>query len=128
MKALVASLCAALLLTASGVAWSDSPVAAEGSLQSAADRFSQMDGDHNGVVSWEEFTAAMPQMQRAAFDTIDWDKSGGISREEWNAFRSNHGNGAMGKGQGMPGASAGAPGSAPAQPMAKPGILPPSGK
>ena len=68
----------------------------------APDRFAQMDKDGNGQVDWEEFQAAIPGMKRPAFDTIDADKSGGISREEWDAFMKSH----MG-GQKMPPAGMG---------------------
>ena len=68
----------------------------------APDRFAQMDKDGNGQVDWEEFQAAIPGMKRPAFDTIDADKSGGISREEWDAFMKSH----MG-GQKMPPAGTG---------------------
>lgn len=57
----------------------------------AADRFAEMDRNADGQVNWEEFQAAVPGMKRAAFEQIDADKSGGISRAEWDAFRSGHG-------------------------------------
>ena len=64
----------------------------------APDRFGQMDKDGNGQVDWEEFQAAVPGMKRPAFDTIDADKSGGISRGEWDSFMKSH----MGGQKGMP--------------------------
>ena len=69
------------------------------------DRFGQMDKDGNGQVDWEEFQAAVPGMKRPAFDTIDADKSGGISRSEWDSFMKSH----MGGQKGMPPAGMGMP-------------------
>ena len=71
----------------------------------APDRFGQMDTDGNGQVDWEEFQAAVPGMKRPAFDTIDADKSGGISRGEWDSFMKSH----MGGQKGMPPAGMGMP-------------------
>jgi len=73
--------------------------------------FPSMDKDGNGLVSWEEFQAARPNMKRAAFDSIDTDKDGSISLEEWKAFRSSHGNR---QGMPMPGST---PGQMPHKPM-----------
>lgn len=58
-----------------------------------ADRFGKMDSNGDGKLVWEEFELALPQMRRPAFDSIDSDKSGDISRAEWEAFRTNHGAG-----------------------------------
>lgn len=57
----------------------------------AADRFTDMDKDKNDNVIWEEFEAAMPQMRKSAFESIDADKNGAISRAEWDAFQATHG-------------------------------------
>ena len=79
----------------------------------APDRFAQMDKDGDGQVDWKEFEAAIPGMKRPAFDTIDADKSGGISREEWESFMKNHMGGqkmppaGMGMGKTMPPAGMG---------------------
>lgn len=67
----------------------------------ADDKFSAMDKDGNGSVSWEEFSVAFPQMKKPAFDAIDTDKSGALSHEEWDAFRAHHGQGGKGMGSGM---------------------------
>ncbi len=56
------------------------------------DSFGRMDTDGNNLVSWEEFHAAVPSMKRAAFDTIDTNRDGAISLDEWQAFRASHGN------------------------------------
>lgn len=68
----------------------------------AADRFGELDSNGDGQIVWEEFQAGIPGMKRAAFEQIDTDKSGGISRAEWDAFRSGHGMGGMGAGMKMP--------------------------
>ena len=56
----------------------------------APDRFTAMDSDKDGALSWEEFSAASG-MKRAAFDAIDANKDGRISRDEWDGFIKNHG-------------------------------------
>lgn len=76
----------------------------------ADEKFSTMDTDKNGVVSWEEFQVGYPQMRKPAFDAIDADADGKITHEEWDTFRSRHGEGGKGMGgksmegmmQGMP--------------------------
>ena len=57
---------------------------------SADDRFGKMDSDGNGQVSWEEFSKTFPSMKKLAFETIDKDKSEGISHDEWHAFQAGH--------------------------------------
>ena len=78
---------------------------------SAPDRFAQMDKNNDGNVDWEEFQAAVPGMKRPAFDTIDADKSSGITRSEWDTFMKSHmgGQKAPGMGGGMPPAGMGMP-------------------
>ena len=118
-----------------------------------AARHAQMDADGNGLVSWEEFTAARPSLNRNAFDRIDANSDGGICINEWQAFSSGHGGAApapdMGKMMGamkgsMPSAKPqGAPGGmplimppaeapampkVPAMPGGMPLITPPAGK
>ena len=70
----------------------------------ADEKFTQMDKDGNGQVTWEEFQAVYPNMKRPAFEAVDTDKSNGISHEEWDAFRSGHAgaraSGGMGGGMG----------------------------
>lgn len=67
----------------------------------AETKFEAMDTDKNGALSWEEFSTALPGMQRAAYDTIDSDKKDGISNAEWDEFSKGHSKG-MGMGKGMP--------------------------
>ncbi|MEG1610548.1 MAG: calcium-binding protein, partial [Bilophila sp.] len=57
----------------------------------AADRFAEMDKDKNDKVTWEEFEAAMPQMRKSAFESIDTNKDNAITRAEWDTFRASHG-------------------------------------
>lgn len=76
----------------------------------ADDKFGTMDTDGNGVVSWEEFQKAYPQMRKPAFDAVDTDGDGSMTHDEWHGFRSRHGEGGKGMGgksmegmmQGMP--------------------------
>lgn len=49
----------------------------------AAKKFSQMDADKNGKVTWEEFRKTYPGLSQNVFDALDADKDGGISIEEW---------------------------------------------
>ena len=56
-----------------------------------AERFRQMDADHDGKLTWEELSTARPNLSRNAFDIIDADRNGGISLEEWQAFSAGHG-------------------------------------
>ena len=61
------------------------------------DKFTQMDANADGHVTWEEFQTARPSMKRAAFDAIDQNKDERLSREELQSFTASHGNR-----QGMP--------------------------
>lgn len=56
-----------------------------------AERFRQMDTDHDGNITWEELSAARPNLNRNAFDTIDGDHNGFINLDEWKAFSAGHG-------------------------------------
>lgn len=48
-----------------------------------AAEFSAVDTDQNGVLSWEEVAAAMPDTSEEAFRTADVDGSGDLSAEEY---------------------------------------------
>lgn len=92
---------------------------------SGTDRFTAMDINSDGRVVWEEFEKGMPQMRREAFSMIDLNKDDALTREEWDAFRQNHG-----MQQGKPGMSgmSGKPDmspEAPEAPAGKPLIQPP---
>ncbi len=98
----------------------------------AADRFGELDKNGDGQIVWEEFQAGIPGMKQAAFEQIDKDRSGGISRAEWEAFRSGHGMGGMGAaGMKMPpegnsgGSSAAMPMIRPPSQSGQPGAMPP---
>ena len=52
---------------------------------------SDRDGNNDGSLSFDEFSASQMKMLRAGFDMIDTDKDGKISTEEWNTFLSVHG-------------------------------------
>ena len=56
-----------------------------------AERFAAMDSSKDGKISWEEFSAARPNLNENAFNMIDASKDGGIDLEEWKAFSSGHG-------------------------------------
>jgi Ca2+-binding EF-hand superfamily protein len=43
--------------------------------------FDKMDANHDGKISFEEFTAPL----REAFDQLDKNHDGGIDRSEWEA-------------------------------------------
>jgi len=89
----------------------------------ANDRFTQMDANSDGFIVWEEFSAAMPNMKQRAFETIDTDRDGRLSRTEWSQFSSQHGmkkNGSI-----MPGMHPDGTGDKPAAPARKPLVTPP---
>ena len=56
-----------------------------------AERFDQMDTNHDKSLSWEELSAARPNLSRNAFDIIDTSRNGTISLDEWKAFSAGHG-------------------------------------
>ncbi len=56
-----------------------------------AERFRQMDTDHDGRLTWEELSAARPNLSRNAFDIIDSGRDGSISPDEWKTFSAGHG-------------------------------------
>ena len=91
----------------------------------ADDKFASMDANKDGTVSAEEFKAAYPQMNDAAFSSIDVDKNKQISHDEWDMFLARHQQGKMGSGMG------GIGGGMPPHPQdtpAKPMITPPPSK
>lgn len=76
---------------------------------SADAKFGKMDTNSDESVSWEEFSATYPSMKELAFQTIDKDKSGGISHDEWHGFMAGHNTGEK-KGGGMMGGMMGGKG------------------
>lgn len=105
-----------------------------------AERFAVMDTDKDGSIAWKEFSAARPNLNENAFKSIDADKSGGISLEEWKAFSSGHGGmartpdmGSMMKAMGGKGMASGiGPDAIPSDDVsatpAMPLVMPPQGK
>ena len=55
------------------------------------ERFHAMDTDKSNTLTWEELSAARPNLNRNAFDTIDADHNGLICLEEWKNFSAGHG-------------------------------------
>lgn len=86
-------------------------------MPNSADRYDAMDTDKDGRVTWGEFEKAIPSMKKEAFDTIDANKDGALSRVEWDGFRQTHGMQGKLPSQGMQ--------TAPAPEQAKPLIMPP---
>ncbi len=52
--------------------------------------FSEMDADGNDSLSYTEFQQVFPSTEQKGFDTLDTDKNGGLSREEWHQFKAMH--------------------------------------
>lgn len=92
------------------------PGQSENPAQEHADRFKTMDSNSDGLLVWAEFEAAMPQMRKEAFDSIDADKNGSITPAEWEAFRKTHGMKGAAPGKMAPGNAA----PAPAKPLIQP--------
>jgi hypothetical protein len=101
-----------------------------------AERFAAMDSSKDGKISWEEFSAARPNLNENAFKMIDASKDGGIDLEEWKSFSTGHGGSmkspdmgsmmkAMGGKGGMPGVNAIPSDDAPST-SAMPLIMPPT--
>ncbi len=59
--------------------------------------FSEMDADGDDGLSYTEFKAVFPSTEQKGFDTLDTDKNGSLSREEWHQFKKMH----QGMGGGM---------------------------
>ncbi|MCH5277989.1 MAG: EF-hand domain-containing protein [Desulfovibrionaceae bacterium] len=54
-------------------------------------RFTALDADGNGRVTWEEFHKTNESISRQGFDLMDINKNGELSLEEWRAFAASHG-------------------------------------
>ena len=50
-------------------------------------RFKECDTNKDGVVTYEEYTACVPEAKKDFFDAIDADKDGKITQEERQAWR-----------------------------------------
>jgi hypothetical protein len=53
-------------------------------------QLSDMDGDKNGSVSFDEFKAAFPSIQQNVFNILDKDKDRQLNETEWQAFKDMH--------------------------------------
>lgn len=86
------------------------------------ERFAAMDGDADGRVSRQEFFKARPSFTEKAFELIDADHDGSVTKEEWAAFSSGHGGNMGGSGMGaMMKGMRGMGGPRPAEESADPG-------
>ena len=86
------------------------------------ERFAAMDGDADGRVSRQEFFKARPSFTEKAFELIDADHDGSVTKEEWAAFSSGHGGNMGGSGMGsMMKGMRGMGGPRPAEGSADPG-------
>ena len=54
-------------------------------------KMGDLDGNADGVVTFEEFEAYNSKNVRSIFDALDSDKDGKISPDEWNLFLKVHG-------------------------------------
>ena len=84
-------------------------------------RFQALDADQDGRVSWDEFHRLNTSITRQGFDTIDSDKNGFLSLDEWKSFTLAHGMGVA-----MPSTSSSLP-AREAVPPRMPLVMPPAG-
>lgn len=61
-------------------------------------RFSAIDTDGDGALSWEEYNAHFADPDRNIFDALDTDGNGKIEQSEWHNFKAAHGMAGPGKG------------------------------
>lgn len=93
------------------------------------ERFHATDTDKDGALTWEELSAARPNLNRNAFDTIDTGHDGRISLEEWKTFSAGHSASAkMPDMEGMMKAMRGAGDKGSASGGAMPLVMPPAQK
>ena len=78
-------------------------------MDAAIQSFNKCDKNQDGFLDKEEFLSTFSGMKEEAFDAIDTDKDGKISRQEWQAFSISHSMGREGQGSGMPPAASAAP-------------------
>lgn len=52
--------------------------------------FSEMDADGDDNLNFKEFKQVFPSTEQKGFDTLDTDKNGSLSREEWHQFKAMH--------------------------------------
>lgn len=63
---------------------------ASGGHTSFGRHFSDMDSDGDGSLSFTEFKKEFTSTEQKAFDRLDTDKNGALSREEWQQFKDMH--------------------------------------
>ena len=93
-KRLCGALCGGLLLWSAlagfygaGPAFGQMPTPHSTAMQ----RFTAADANNDDMLSLKEFQQAFPQLKQAAFDAIDSNRDGEISRTEWEEFTQGHG-------------------------------------
>ena len=74
--------------------------AADSRAAGQSDSFARADADGDGRLDPEEFRRGYPRLKDSAFRAIDGNADGVVSRDEWQAFSSDH---AAGMGQTAPG-------------------------
>lgn len=52
---------------------------------------SAIDGDDNGVITFDEFSAPTVERLKSGFDMLDTDNDGKINKEEWDEYLKVHG-------------------------------------
>lgn len=89
MKTFVLSVLMAFTLTAA--AWAASPQKPTAynipDAKSYNAHFGDMDPNHDGKVSWQEFKAFFPKADENVFAAIDLNKDGAIDHDEWHDFK-----------------------------------------
>ncbi|MGD9259299.1 MAG: hypothetical protein PVG44_02580 [Desulfobacterales bacterium] len=90
MKLLVLVSLAALVLIAGPVNWSLAGHGYHGYGMSMSD-ISEMDGNQDGLITFEEFSAPHNKNLKSAFKMLDANNDEVISKEEWEEFLKIHG-------------------------------------
>jgi hypothetical protein len=90
MKLLVLVSLAALVLIAGPVNWSLAGHGYHGYGMSMSD-ISEMDGNQDGLITFEEFSAPHNENLKSAFKMLDANNDEVISKEEWEEFLKIHG-------------------------------------
>ena len=78
-------------------------------MDAAIQTFQRCDKNQDDSLDKKEFGSCFSGMKEEAFDAIDTDRDGKISRPEWQAFSISHSMGREGQGSGMPPAASTAP-------------------
>ena len=83
----------------------------DNAMDAAIQSFNRCDRNKDDSLDKKEFGSCFSGMKEEAFDAIDTDRDGKISRPEWQAFSISHSMGREGQGSGMPPAASTAPGA-----------------